>query len=204
MDKKKLIQILGALFVFVIFIGSYVSGGFGNSGNVSTTTIINLRTVAALTNVSASIVRYEEPMTIEINCTNTTLGSIANATVSNTLLKMEDNNTVYSYYSRGENFTIDINTNTTPMNIYGAFSKQLNASELKCTAFYSQAFVSLPQYINFSIGGQLVRVLVPQKLMNYIVKLHVTNSTTANVRVFGIIIASNATLFNATITPVTG
>jgi len=145
LDKKKIIEFLGAIFVAAIFITSYASFGTRTSqGQKTTTTAINNAFYSRAT-VAAAITGYGPALTINVSCSN---ASKVYEQVNNILLNYEKNGSVNTYFSQGSNqFQIESGT----LSSYAIYlsMKQGLGSNATCIVANPTFFVQLPSTVVF-------------------------------------------------------
>ncbi len=153
MEKKKLVEVLVAICVGVLFLSSYAnfagSNGIGAPKVNATTTAIVPQTVYAYGFANAMILNYSENLQVGVSCSNSTavLGIIENITSA-----LESNNLVINTYSTGRTVLVQVG-NIGARGFYKYVSSRLNQSTLLCTSFAGTADVELPQSINFTVSG---------------------------------------------------
>lgn len=142
---KKMIFTIGSLFVAVIFVTSYAAFGNTSNGSSSTTsTVLSGNNILALGQANGIIENYSYVVNV------TSLNASQNARLNMTLLDMESNNTVISFFARNSTtYTAEI-SGIGAYQLYTYLTNTLNYSNVTLGA---TAFVRLPASINMQYGA---------------------------------------------------
>ncbi len=198
MEKKKLTELLAAIFIAVVFLSSYAAFGANSGGagaKTSTTTIPG--TIQVHGSASASIVSYGTVLDANVSCANA--GAVASS-LNTFLSALERNGSISNFYSPEDSEVLLELGNYTAAEAYGALAARLgrNAS---CTSFSAtQATVQLPSSMNVTYGTGSVRITIPPGLRNYTrqVRLSGAMGSGVNVSVYALV-TNNGTIFNSQI-----
>lgn len=145
MDKKRLIELLGAIFVAVIFLTSYASFGTRNSQVPKTTTTVISNAFYSTSTVDAAITGYGPALTINVSCSN---ASKVYGQVNNILLNYEKNGSVNTYFPQGSNqFQIESGMRSSYA-IYLSMKQSLG-SNATCIVANPTFFIQLPSTVVF-------------------------------------------------------
>lgn len=185
-----MMQLLGSLFVLIIFIASYAAfGNFNPSNQVSTTTIP--KTIAAFGSANAVISGYGNTASISIACNeNRTENELTQL-----LQQLEGNGSINSYYSPSANLTLIYLNKMNPLQLSNYLSRSMNQSLFKCISISSSVKLTLPETINFEVGPQLYSINVPSSFRNVSANLHISNETYVRVRVLALL-TENGSIYN--------
>lgn len=199
MDRKQLIQLLGSIFVALIFLFSYASyGNFGTPGGKTTTTTVP-PTYYATGNANATVLGYGSVMTATARCNS----SIQNATVSrisNSLIALQKNGSINNYYpTTPSSFTLYAGSENT-IQLYAFVNKNLNSTSILCTSFKSQTVIQLPQTVQFFVNSQKVNIQIPTALRNQTISATVLNSRSMPIRIAALLTQNGIIYGNMSIT----
>ncbi|MGC8628864.1 MAG: hypothetical protein ACP5T4_01480 [Candidatus Micrarchaeia archaeon] len=141
MEKRKLLELLGSLFIAFIFLSSYAAFGGGPSGNQKTkATTTAARQFYGYGFANVSIVNYTNVFTLENFCN----GSVANS-INTTLQKFTNTGAVSDYYSLSpSSFSVEAGN-------VSAYSLLIYFSNItgSCAKYTATAKVQLPKAISF-------------------------------------------------------
>ncbi len=182
MERKKLIELVGSIFVALIFLSSYAA--FGNvspSNSNGTTTLRPSQTVYATANGNAIITSYGGVMNINVLCSNVT--SVSNS-LNSELQVLERNGSVSNFYSQQAAQILVQAGNTSTYPLFLLLYKD-TGTYASCTNFTSTANVKLPNRMTFYIPSQSTSAIIsiPSDMQAYSlpVELHRNMSDTINV-----------------------
>jgi hypothetical protein len=193
LEKKKLIELLAAVFIAVIFVSSYAA--FGNSGGIaktSTTTIPG--TIQIHGSAQGSIVSYGDVLDVNVSCAN---ASAVSGSLSGYLAALEKNGSIDNFYSPADNEVLVQTGNYSLLKAYGAIAAKLGRNA-NCTGFAAtQATVQIPSAINATYEGGAAKIPIPNALRNYTrqVALSKGMSNSIGVSVYALV-TQNGTIFN--------
>jgi hypothetical protein len=190
LEKKKLIEIIGSIFVALIFLSSYAAfGGISGPPNSNvTTTVAQQQAIYASARGIVNITSFTDVLNVNINCTNITSVSTI---IDGALAAMEKNGTVSNFYSQqAAQILVEAGT-LNSSNIFKTLSTDIDGST-SCTSFESSANIRLPGSMNFFVPGQKgngYTVPIPSGLRTYTLPLTLTNnmSNRLNVTVSGLL-----------------
>ena len=175
LEKKKLAELLAALFVGVIFISSYAAFGGSSGGQTqkqTTTTVPG--TVYVSGSAVAKVVSYGKLVDVKVSCRN---ASAASKGLSDFMSALENNGLIGNFYSPADNETLIELGNTTAPAIYAALSEELGKNAT-CTAISAtQATVQIPSRINVTYTGGSTTLTIPAGQRNYSESLSLTSNT---------------------------
>ncbi len=206
MNGKKLLEVLGSIFVAVIFIASYAAFGSTGPTNMQPSTTSTIPpTTFGIGNTNALIYGYGQLMYIDINCNNSSVVNLTNSKITNVLSELEINNSINNYFS----------SNLTTFNVYtgksdsfgvkAVVNSSLDNSSRSCTNFVGQLNIRLPQIVKFTLSGQKLSITMPPKSLNETILAKVRPiGENLPIRI-GALITANGTVYgNFTITSVGG
>lgn len=171
MEKKKLIELVAAIFIAVIFISSYAAFG-GNSGpaaKATTTTVPQLVYVSGA--AKADVVSYGKGININVMCPDS---SAINSSLETFLVSLTSNGLV-SGSGIGLQ-TIELGNATAP-EMYSILAAKLGKNATCTQIVATQATVELPSRINVTYAGGSTAIFIPPSQRNYTEALNLTNST---------------------------
>lgn len=204
MERKSLLELVGSIFVALIFLSSYLafsnnnSGTQGGGGNVKTTTVGQTfySTGTAVANVSS----YGQVLIINSSCAN---ASAIMTHLSDLMISYESNGSVGNFYSTsGDQMIVQIG-NESAYALYRSLSSAIGANASACTTFGSQASVQLPARVSLYVpdAKSSVTVTVPNSIRNYAVRLAFSANLTVKVNVtVTALLFQNGTVYNMTVT----
>ncbi len=173
MDRKKLMELVAALFIAVIFISSYISLTSYNATQ-ATTSVPGTAYAQAIS--TARLTHYSSPMVVDISCQNSTAKNHTSDIVNATLSALESNSLVLNFYSVGTNISI-APENMDSYSIYSLLQNRTGSSGAACMKGYATAYISLPQQLNITItGGQQLAIPVPGSYANESVYLEMNRT----------------------------
>lgn len=156
LQGKKLMEIIGSIFVALIFLSSYAAFGGGAVSPNTTTTVLPSQTYYASARGTAAITSYAPVLNINISCSNITSVS---AKLNSALVSLERNGSVSNFYSQ-QAAQILVQAGSIASNqIYGLLLSRIGAGSA-CTSFASSANVHLPSRMNFYVPSQKTSVLI--------------------------------------------
>ena len=178
-----MIELIGSIFVAVIFITSYAAfGGGGLAGN-ATTTAQPLQTVYAVAQGAANIISYGSTMNINVSCSNVTYVS---KQINDLLANLESNNSISYFYSQQLGQIMIQSGKEGVYANYNSISSYISANA-SCTGFTSSATVTIPKTMNFYAPLEKVSTIVaiPGNMRNYSISIKFLKnmSNTLNVSV---------------------
>jgi hypothetical protein len=182
-EKKKLIELIGSIFVAVIFITSYAAFGGGRVEVTVTTTAQSQQTFYAIAQGTANIISYGSTMNINVLCQNVTHVS---KQINDLLANLESNNSVSYFYSQqAGQIMVQSGKEGTYAN-YNSISSYISANAT-CTDFTSSATVMIPKTMNFYAPLEKIStmVFIPSNMRNYStpIKFVKNMSNTVNISV---------------------
>ena len=165
MERKKLIELIGSIFVALIFLSSYAA--FGNiSANASNaTTTAQTQTVYAAAVTNATIASYGGTMNINISCSNVTPVSDA---LNTALTSLEKNGSVSNFYSQQASQVLVQAGNTGAYQLFQELEKDAGTGA-SCTQFSGSANANLPSKINFHVPAEKssIIIVIPQSMQTH-------------------------------------
>ncbi|MGC8662585.1 MAG: hypothetical protein ACP5RT_02245 [Candidatus Micrarchaeia archaeon] len=182
MDSKKIIQLLGSIFVMVIFVVSYFA--FGNYNPTSKQTATTpVQTYPEIGYANATVIGYGNTATISIVCNLNSTSSI----VSDLLNGLERNGSINNYYSPETNATIVYLGKIDPPNLSIYLKSNLNESTFNCISLSASTKLQLPQIIYLGSGLQKYPILLPNstRIMNF--ELPISNKITIKLRILALV-----------------
>jgi hypothetical protein len=182
-EKKKLIELIGSIFVAMIFISSYAAFGVGRITVNTTTTVQQQQTFYAIAQTTANIISYGSTMNINISCQN-----VMNLSrqVNDLLADLESNNSVSYFYSQQAGQIIVQSGKVDTYANYNSISSYMGVNA-NCTEFTSSATVMIPNKMNFyaPLQKSSMIILISNNRRDYSVPIKFVNnmSNTLNVSV---------------------
>jgi hypothetical protein len=190
LERKKLIELIGSVFVALIFLSSYAAFGNTAQGQSNATTTAQVQTFYAVAEANATIQSYGSVMNISISCASSASASNAvNATnvsdeLNGALAQLERNGSVANFYSAQAN---QILVQAGSANAYSLFLRLSRGigSGTACTRFSGTANLSLPGTIGFTVLPQKSKIIVelPQSLQSYSLPVTFAENMSGTLRV---------------------
>lgn len=184
---KNLILLLGAVFVAIIFLSSYLSFNNNNAASTSTSTIKNVQTVYASGAANGIISNYSGIVYITSNYTNSTKSDVANA-----LLNLQSSGAVQSYVYLNNTFQVilgNVSAYTFQQTLYN------NTGLGNSIGVGSTTYVTLPSSITLYYANTPVSIYLPKG--NY--SVYMSNVRQIGTKVsFGVgaLITSNGSVYD--------
>ncbi|MGB9732437.1 MAG: hypothetical protein ACP5P2_00395 [Candidatus Micrarchaeia archaeon] len=193
MDKKQFLKLASSIFVFVVFIASYMSfnNAPANQGSIAKTTTIP-QTFPALGSVNATIVGYGNVAYVGIKCNYSFVGE----RVSALLPQLEKNGSINNYYAPTSNFTMIYLGKMTPRNLSEYLSNQLGNSS-SCISMSADTQLLLPSIVKLNVNGQLYPIRIPDAKRSLSFDLPLGNESYVKVKILALLTA-NGTVYNMT------
>lgn len=196
MDRNKIIVSLASLFLVVIFISAYAfsNTNYNPSGPKQTTTVLPSELYFAVGYANATITGYGNVMYVNATCreplANYTLNSL-----NNTLNTLENNNSIFSFYTTGRKVAIDAGT-LNGTSLYNYLYSRLNASEENCSLFSVTALAMLPKVVSMEIQTQKFQVAMPNSSRNFSIPVLLNKTAVSKVEVkVSALLTQNATVY---------
>lgn len=196
---KRILPVLAAILVALFFItGFYLSPVSVGVTPTSSTTSSSTPppTTYGVATANASIIGYNNTLNLSIACPNSSLTTIVNTKLQNTLNKLENNNSIYNFYSLPNQTLILAGTMNTS-DLFGFINRNFNSSTLSCVSFSAPAEILLPTTLNFYISGKTYSLpLLPSQRRSQITESLTNNAIrTVQVRVSALI-TNNGTIYS--------
>jgi hypothetical protein len=197
LEKRRMIELIGALFVAVIFLTSYAAfagGGARAYGNATTTA--RVRTYYVTGRAQANITSYGQVLEANVSCKNaTSVESLMNGL----LAAMERNGSVSNFYSPSQGHILVQLANYTAYKVYGLLSAGIGPSAA-CTNFTTQANAQLPARITFSLpaskSGFAIAIPSSQRSFTLPIALGSVTNSIINVSV-ATLVTENGTIYGS-------
>lgn len=194
MEKKKLLELVAAIFIAAIFISSYISLANYNSGSASSTTTIP-QTVYGQGSTNGIIYGYASPISINVACSNSINDNLTISNLSSKLTAMENNNSVSNFYNSNLNFQV-ASGNLSPYQIYTYLENTTAPAQFGCINFTGPAELRLPQFINFTVGAQKANLPINASYRNATITLPLSKGINKQVKLrVSVLITVNGTLY---------
>ncbi|MGC8710021.1 MAG: hypothetical protein ACP5RF_00170 [Candidatus Micrarchaeia archaeon] len=197
MNKKQLLQLIGSLFVAVIFVASYTSMSNNalpaqNNPSRQTTTI---GTVYGYSFANATVTGYGSTATLSIGCNSVTQMNISSE-ISSMLIALGKNNSVSNYYSPASNVTLVYMGRMNMTQFYGYVSNSIGSNDMSCTSIQTDADVLLPSTLNFYVNSQAFQVTVPNSMrtQKVAVFMHKNMNDTLRLKIY-MLVAANGSIY---------
>ena len=197
MERKKLIELIGSIFVAFIFISSYAAFGVSPSsqGPKPKSNSTQLRFIYASAFANATIYNFSNTFTISYKCDD--------SKVNATLQSLESNGSVANYYQISPNsIYVDSGTMSTA-SLLSYLSNTLNSS---CTSLSATAKVALPSKLSFYFPSSRssFALSIPSSMRYYSVPV-LFNSSLHSINVsIAAIVEANGTIYNMSVSRVSG
>ena len=195
MEKKKLIQLLGSIFIAVIFLSSYAIGMLSTSNSSNASKPKNVELVYATAHASVVFQNFSDVLSISTFCNSTKNSEIINSSLN----ALEANGSVATFYPVSQTTQLVDAGNESTYAIFQYLSKRVNMS---CTRFKSSAIALLPSSLSFTVPGSAVSVpvAIPASMRRVSIPVNMTSSMSlkANVTIAAML-TSNATIYNMTV-----
>jgi hypothetical protein len=192
MDKKQALKLISSLFILLIFIASYAAFDNAPPLNAKANTTTVPVTFPSIGFANATIIGYGTTSRLYINCN---LSEIY-PKLSNTLQKLELNNSLGSYYSPSANLTLLYMGNMTPLELYKYISNEFK-NESKCIEMNATTYLLLPPNAEFNISGKTYSLPIPSKYRNATLSMQVGNYSSVRLRIFALI-TENGSIYSMT------
>lgn len=182
MEKKKLIELVGSIFVAVIFLTSYAAFGSNSNGsNTATTTAPQQQTIFAKAYGTVNITSYGSELNVNISCSNVTNVS---ARLNSELADMEKNGSVSNFYAQQASQILVQAGNLSSYKIFQILSQKINESKA-CTGFGASANIQLPSSMSFHISGQKSGyiITIPSDQRSYALQIMLTQNAIRRINV---------------------
>ena len=195
MEKKKLAELLGAIFVAAIFLSSYAS--FANQSPQNTTSISSaIATYYAVGYANASITGYNSILSINIMCRAAVQNSTVNR-IGSSIASLENNGSVLTSSANRTGFQVAPGE-LDSYSIYNYIYRKLDSNSTACASFSTPATVSLPLMINMSVQGQTLGISIPQGAVQQQVNLDLTQNMSRSMRLrVSALITRNGTVYGS-------
>ncbi len=214
MDNKKKIEVIFSLFIGAIFISSYAvlsslqtNTNGSSSQNASTTGPVS-QTIYLNSYSNAVIENYTGTANLFLTCKNPTY-NFTSTNVSTILTKLEGNNSVSTFYSTQNVFSIDLGSYT-PINLYNYLKTTVPSNEINCVNMNAEAQLSIPKYVNFTLSStagtkpQTFPILLPNTTSTIYLNVSIPrNSLTVPVDI-SVLVYKNGTVYQTSITTKSG
>lgn len=203
--QKKILELLVALFVAVIFITGYLASanitGGAPQGSSSSKGKGAPQTVYAFGFTNGTIVNYTNELNISISCKNST--TLVN-NLTSTISYLEAHNNVSTYFQDGGNITILDGTEATN-SLYLQLGSAVTNSTSNCVKFSTGAVLSLPSPVKLYVQSQSVSLQLGGAADRYIVPITLANNMSAKVHVrVAALLTSNGSVYgNLSVTKTT-
>jgi hypothetical protein len=191
MNKKQLLQLIGSLFVAVIFVASYTSMSTNPLPSQSKTSTTIVQTIYSYAFANAVVTGYASTATVAIGCNATVQASIGSK-ISSILTLLRKNNSVSNYYSPSSNMTLVYLGNMNMSKFYRYVSNYIGANDMACTSVQTDAEVLLPTTMNFYIQSQPYPIVIPSNLraQRVPVSMHGNMSNMLKLKVYALVTVS--------------
>lgn len=156
MERKKLAELLGSIFVALIFLTSYAAFGNEQVKTNTTTTTVPAQTFYASAHGFANITSYAPYLNINISCSNV---SNVSSELNNALMPFYKNGSVSNFYLQQASSMLVQTGNMSSNSIYSLLIKEIDGSAA-CTSFYSSANLKLPSRMSFYVPTQKSNVII--------------------------------------------
>ncbi len=210
MDNKKKIEVIFSLFIGAIFISSYAvlsslqtNPSTSSNQNTATTGPV-AQTIYLNSYTNAVIENYTGVANLFLTCKNPTY-NFTSTNVSTTLTKLEGNNSVSTFYSTQNVFSIDLGSYT-PITLYDNLKATLPSNEINCIGMNAGARLSMPTYVNFTLSStagnkpQVFPILLPNATRTIYLNVSIpSNSVLVPVEV-SVLVYKNGTVYQTSIT----
>jgi len=188
--RKKLIELIGSVFVALIFLSSYAAFGNTAQSQSNATATVPVQTFYAVAEANATIQSYGSVMNISISCANASrAANAANITniadeLKGALAQLESNGSVANFYSSQENQILVQAGSANAYSLFLRLSKGIG-SGVACTRFSGTANITLPSAIGFTVLPQKIKVIVelPQSLQSYSLPVTFAENMSGTLRV---------------------
>ncbi len=187
MERKKLIELIGSVFVALIFLSSYAAfGNISQSGSNATTTASTPQTFYGSAIGNATITSYSNAMSINITCKNV---SSVSGPLNSALTNLEKNGSVSTFSSfQASQIAVDAGSlSTYPLFLQLAGDAGQGES---CTAFTTSANINLPSRMSFHIppqpgitNGQNITITIPSSLQTGSIAITLERNMSTKLRV---------------------
>ncbi len=192
MERKKLMQLIGSLFVFVIFIASYLS--FSSAAPIAkTTTTTILQTFPAIGYANATVIGYGNTATVYIICDlNSTASKLSNA-----LTTLENNGSINNFYSPTINTTLIYLNTMDPVRFKSYLENSLGENASHCISLSADTKLLLPKVVDFKINSQQYPIPIPNSTRSLSFSLPVGTNNTVKLRILALL-TQNGSIYNLT------
>lgn len=197
MEKKRMVELVGALFIAIIFLTSYAA--FSSSGtrpSANNTAPAQAQTYYATGRTQANITSYGQVLSVNVSCSNATA---VMSSLNRLLTAMEGNGSVSNFYSPMQGRILVQLGNYTAYKVYSLLSAGIG-SGAACTSFTSQASVLLPARMSFMIplAKSSYTVMIPGSQRSVTLPITLSNSTGKAINVsVAALITTNGTIYGS-------
>lgn len=182
LEKKKIVELIGSIFVAVIFLSSYAAFGGLSGGTNSTTTTISQQTFYAVAHGNANITSYGPVLNVNISCSNITNVSDK---LNGALTALERNGSVSNFYAQQASQVLVQNGSMSTYRVFQLLAESIG-SGTNCTEFDSpSANIRLQQRMNFNVPQQRssIIILVPDNLQKYTLPVKLVQNMSSSINV---------------------
>jgi hypothetical protein len=188
LEKKKIVEIIGSVFVALIFLSSYASFGSRNISTGNGTTTVMPTTFPAKANGVANIIAYSPNLDLTINCQNVT--RVSDEVMS--FIDAQNSSAVERSFSLQASQITVVSGTLGTYSIYNSISQAMG-EDANCTVFATTAQILLP--VRMSFGGTLISIPNSLRSFSQQVVFSKNMSTTMNVMVDAIL-TLNGSIYN--------
>lgn len=195
MERKKLLELIAALFIAAIFISSYISlSNYSSSSQSSQTTTIP-QTVYGQGVANAVIYGYSSPISINVSCSNSIRDNLTASNLTSTLTSMENNNSISDFYNGNLNFQVAAG-NLSSYQIYTYLQKNMISAQFACLDATGPAELRLPPAINFTVGSQKASLPINSSYRNATLTLPLSKGINTQLKLrVSVLITVNGSLY---------
>lgn len=198
MERKKMIELAGMIFVAAIFLSSYAAFGSNSPGGGATTTVNQSQLAYAQTPspVAAQLIGYNSTMQASVLCGNATRVSGA---LNGLLANMTRNGNVTDFQPENSTITLIEAGSEGSYALYRALGSNLGAGA-NCTRFTTTAEIQLPSALKVVVAGSQggISVQLPSNLRREFVPATLGSSTGNTISVYAyMLLTRNYTVYGS-------
>lgn len=189
LEKKKLIELLAAIFIAVIFVSSYAAfgAGQGSAPSQGATTTVQGTEISGV--AVASVVSYGRILDVNVTCGNASAVTANAEALMNSLM---GNGSVESSNPVADNEISVLLGNYTATEAYNALATDLGSNAACTRVVATEATVQLPSAVSVIYGGGSIKIAIPADLRNYTEPIRLSNATGGKVGVAVAMLVSNS------------
>jgi hypothetical protein len=187
---KKLVFLIGAILIAVIFITSYAAFSSNNTASTTTTTVKSVESFFATGSSNAIITNYSDIAYVVIS--NSTNFTKENTTITTELNSLESNGSIDNYINTNNSYQVVLSS-VSAYDVQQLLYKDLGTQNTIKVG--STAYITLPPTITLFYNNQPITTRIPsQNYSIYMQNIKAINST-INVSI-STLVTANGSIYN--------